>query len=114
MLNCLLAKLKCCFCELRQTVQATDTVVSFVMCCRSVRDAGGVCIADEAECGLGRLGEAFWGFALQGVCPDIVTLGEAIGNGHPVGAVVTSSEIADKFASAGCGYFNTVSMYTFT
>ena len=69
-----------------------------------------MCIADEAECGLGRLGETFWGFESQGVCPDIVTLGEPMGNGHPIGAVVTTKDIADKFA-LGCSYFNTVSCY---
>lgn len=70
--------------------------------------AGGVCIADEMESGFGRLGDKFWGFELQGVCPDIVTMGTAMGNGHPVGAVITTKTIADKFA-LGCGYFNTVS-----
>ena len=41
--------------------------------------------------------------------PDIVTLGKPIGNGHPVGAVVTTKEIAEKFSAAGIEYFNTVS-----
>ena len=58
--------------------------------------------------GLGRVGEKFWGFELHGVCPDIVTVGKAMGNGHPVAAVITTKEIADKFA-LGCSYFNTVS-----
>ncbi len=43
------------------------------------------------------------------VCPDIVTMGKPMGNGHPVSAVVTTKEIADKFASSGVEYFNTVS-----
>ena len=43
-----------------------------------------------------------------GVCPDIVTLGKPMGNGHPVAAVVTTKEIAEKFASSGVEYFNTV------
>ena len=67
-----------------------------------------MCIADEAESGLGRLGSQFWGFQTHGVVPDIVTLGESMGNGHPVGALVTTKEIADKFAQ-GASYFNTVS-----
>ena len=67
-----------------------------------------MCIADEAESGLGRLGAEFWGFKVHGVVPDIVTVGEAIGNGHPVAAVVTTNEIADKFAQKS-SYFNTVS-----
>ena len=44
-----------------------------------------------------------------GVCPDIVTLGNSMGNGHPVAAVVTTKDIADKFAASGVEYFNTVS-----
>ena len=43
-----------------------------------------------------------------GVCPDIVTLGKPMGNGHPVSAVITTKEIAEKFASSGVEYFNTV------
>lgn len=45
------------------------------------------------------------------VCPDIVTLGKPMGNGHPVAAVVTTKEIADKFAACGIEYFNTVSTW---
>ena len=32
-----------------------------------------------------------------------------MGNGHPVAAVITTKEIAAKFASSGVEYFNTVS-----
>jgi len=71
-----------------------------------IRKAGGVCIADEVQVGFGRVGEHFWGFELQGVVPDIVTMGKPIGNGHPMGAVVTTRKIADAFAN-GMEYFNT-------
>ena len=37
---------------------------------------GAVCVADEVQCGFGRVGSAFWAFQLQGVVPDIVTCGE--------------------------------------
>ena len=73
---------------------------------RHIRRAGGVCIADEVQVGFGRVGAAFWGFELQGVVPDIVTLGKPMGNGHPVAAVVTTREIADSFAN-GMEYFST-------
>ncbi len=73
---------------------------------RHVRDAGGVCVADEVQVGFGRAGSHFWAFETQGVVPDIVTLGKPIGNGHPVSAVVTTREIADSFAT-GMEYFNT-------
>lgn len=71
-----------------------------------VRAAGGVCIADEVQVGFGRVGTHFWGFETQGVVPDIVTLGKPIGNGHPLGAVVTTPAVADAFAN-GMEYFNT-------
>ncbi|MEZ4883265.1 MAG: aminotransferase class III-fold pyridoxal phosphate-dependent enzyme [Chitinophagales bacterium] len=71
-----------------------------------VRAAGGVCIADEVQVGFGRVGDYFWGFELQGVVPDIVTMGKPIGNGHPLAAVVTTPEIAAAFAN-GMEYFNT-------
>jgi 4-aminobutyrate aminotransferase-like enzyme/Ser/Thr protein kinase RdoA (MazF antagonist) len=73
---------------------------------RHVRDTGGVCIADEVQVGFGRVGTHFWGFETQGVIPDIVTLGKPIGNGHPMGAVITTRDIADSFAN-GMEYFNT-------
>jgi 4-aminobutyrate aminotransferase-like enzyme/Ser/Thr protein kinase RdoA (MazF antagonist) len=68
--------------------------------------AGGVCIADEVQIGMGRVGEHFWGFELHGVTPDIVTIGKPIGNGHPLAAVVTTPEIAQSFLT-GMEYFNT-------
>jgi 4-aminobutyrate aminotransferase-like enzyme/Ser/Thr protein kinase RdoA (MazF antagonist) len=73
---------------------------------RHVRGAGGVCIADEVQGGFGRLGSHFWAFEAQGVVPDIVTLGKPIGNGFPLGAVVTTREIAASFAT-GMEYFST-------
>jgi len=49
-----------------------------------VRAAGGVCIADEVQTGLGRMGTSFWAFEDQGVVPDIVVMGKPLGNGHPL------------------------------
>ncbi|MEZ4958280.1 MAG: aminotransferase class III-fold pyridoxal phosphate-dependent enzyme [Saprospiraceae bacterium] len=73
---------------------------------RHARSMGAVCIADEVQTGLGRVGSHFWAFELQGVVPDIVTIGKPIGNGHPLAAVVTTRAIADAFAN-GMEYFNT-------
>lgn len=72
----------------------------------AVRGAGGVCLADEVQVGFGRAGEHFWAFERQGVVPDIVSLGKPIGNGHPIGAVVTTPAIAASFET-GMEYFNT-------
>ena len=72
----------------------------------AVRAAGGLCVADEVQTGLGRAGSHFWMFETQGVVPDIVTVGKPIGNGHPMAAVATTREIAASFAN-GMEYFNT-------
>jgi 4-aminobutyrate aminotransferase-like enzyme/Ser/Thr protein kinase RdoA (MazF antagonist) len=71
----------------------------------AVRAAGGVCIVDEVQVGFGRTGD-FWGFERQGVVPDIVVMGKPMGNGHPIGTVVTTPEIARSFAN-GMEYFST-------
>lgn len=63
-------------------------------------------IADEVQTGCGRVGSHWWAFETQGVVPDIVTIGKPLGNGHPVGAVVTTREIARSFDS-GMEFFNT-------
>jgi 4-aminobutyrate aminotransferase-like enzyme len=72
----------------------------------AVRAAGGVCIADEVQTGYGRIGKHFWGFESYGVRPDIVVLGKPIGNGHPIGAVITTPEIAASFNN-GMEFFST-------
>ena len=75
-------------------------------CYAHVHAAGGVCIADEVQVGLGRLGRYFWAFEQQGVVPDIVTCGKPFGNGMPLAAVVTTRAIAASFHN-GLEYFNT-------
>jgi 4-aminobutyrate aminotransferase-like enzyme len=71
-----------------------------------VRKAGGLCIADEVQTGFGRQGDAMWGFELHGVVPDIVCMGKPIGNGHPLGAVVTRPEIVQALVDQGI-FFST-------
>ena len=71
-----------------------------------IRAGGGVCIADEVQTGLGRLGEFYWGFEQQQADPDIVVLGKPLGNGHPMGAVVTTAGIARSFDN-GIEFFST-------
>lgn len=70
------------------------------------RAAGAVCIADEVQVGFGRVGTHFWAFETQAVVPDIVVLGKPAGNGHPLGVVVTTPEIARSFAN-GMEFFST-------
>ena len=78
---------------------------------QAVRSAGGVIVADEVQTGFGRTGPEFWAFlavqdSRERLTPDIVTLGKPAGNGHPLGAVVTSRELARSFET-GMEYFNT-------
>jgi 4-aminobutyrate aminotransferase-like enzyme/Ser/Thr protein kinase RdoA (MazF antagonist) len=73
---------------------------------QKIRAAGGVCIADEVQTGLGRLGDYYFAFEHQDAVPDIVVLGKPIGNGHPIGVLVTTRVIADSFAK-GPEYFST-------
>ncbi|EDO34914.1 predicted protein [Nematostella vectensis] len=71
-----------------------------------IRKRGGLCISDEVQCGFGRLGSHYWGFESHGVMPDIVTMAKGIGNGFPMGAVITTpGENRKKFANAL--HFNT-------
>ena len=64
-----------------------------------VREAGGLCIADEVQPGFGRTGTHYWGFETQGVVPDIVTMAKGIGNGCALAAVVTTPKIARSLTS---------------
>lgn len=72
----------------------------------AVRAAGGLCIADEVQTGFGRTGATFWAFERYGVTPDIVVLGKPIANGYPMGAVITTPEVARSFAN-GMEFFST-------
>ncbi len=72
----------------------------------AAREVGALCVADEVQVGFGRVGTSYWAFEEHGVVPDIVTLGKPIGNGHPLGAVITTAEIARSFDN-GMEYFNT-------
>ncbi|MBZ8118828.1 aminotransferase class III-fold pyridoxal phosphate-dependent enzyme [Roseovarius sp. LXJ103] len=71
-----------------------------------IRESGGLCIADEVQTGLGRLGQYYFGFEQQEALPDMVVLGKPIGNGHPIGAVITTREIAQSFDN-GIEFFST-------
>jgi 4-aminobutyrate aminotransferase-like enzyme/Ser/Thr protein kinase RdoA (MazF antagonist) len=73
---------------------------------KKVKKAGGFCISDEVQTGIGRMGKTFWGFQLHDVVPDIVTIGKPLGNGHPIAAVACTKEVSEKFAN-GMEFFNT-------
>jgi alanine-glyoxylate transaminase / (R)-3-amino-2-methylpropionate-pyruvate transaminase len=63
-----------------------------------IRKHGGLCIADEVQGGFGRTGKHFWSHQNWGVVPDLITMAKGIGNGAPLGAVTTRTEIAQTMA----------------
>jgi 4-aminobutyrate aminotransferase-like enzyme len=71
-----------------------------------IRAAGGLFVADEVQPGFGRTGKNFWGYQADDFVPDIVTMGKPMGNGHPLAATVTRTDIVEQFSKAG-SYFNT-------
>ncbi|MEO6594439.1 MAG: aminotransferase class III-fold pyridoxal phosphate-dependent enzyme [Planctomycetota bacterium] len=71
-----------------------------------VRTAGGLCIADDVQTALWRTGSHAFGFERYGVVPDVLVLGKPLGNGFPLGAVVTTEAVAASFAK-GPEFFST-------
>ena len=58
-------------------------------------ECGALLIAEEVTTGMGRTGRWF-GFEHDGIVPDILVIGKAIGAGLPVSAVVTTGEVEDR------------------
>lgn len=54
---------------------------------------GALLIFDEIQCGIGRTG-SFFAYEGFGVKPDIVTLAKGLAGGVPIGAVITTEEVA--------------------
>jgi 4-aminobutyrate aminotransferase-like enzyme len=75
---------------------AAATVAELI---REARRAGALYVADEVQSGHGRSGDGLWTFPAWGVTPDVVTMGKPMGNGHPVAAVVTRTDIAERLAA---------------
>jgi 4-aminobutyrate aminotransferase-like enzyme len=69
----------------------------------SVRAAGGINVAIEAQTGMGRIGDSFWEFARHGAEPDVVVIGDSMGNGFPMAAVVTRPDLAAPFDTGSGG-----------
>ena len=74
--------------------------------CWRVQAAGGLVICDEVQSGFGRSGDAMWGHQLFDITPAMVTMGKPMGNGHPMGGVVTTQKLLEEFGTRNT-YFNT-------
>ena len=57
---------------------------------------------DEVQTGFGRTGSLF-AFQQQGIAPDVITLAKALGNGFPIGAMLTKGKAAAVFAPGNHG-----------
>ncbi|MEX1046130.1 MAG: aminotransferase class III-fold pyridoxal phosphate-dependent enzyme [Actinomycetota bacterium] len=73
---------------------------------QKTHEAGGLFVADEVQAGFGRTGE-MWSFAASGISPDFVALGKPMGDGHPVAAIVTRRQIAERFSESYPEFFST-------
>jgi succinylornithine aminotransferase len=75
----------------------------YLQALRAMCDASGaLLIFDEVQCGMGRTGELF-AYMQYGVTPDILTSAKALGNGYPVGAMLTTEAIACAFSVGAHG-----------
>jgi 4-aminobutyrate aminotransferase-like enzyme len=62
-----------------------------------VKDYGALFISDEVQTGWGRTGKKWFGIEQWEVVPDLITAAKGLGNGVPIGATITSPEIAASF-----------------
>jgi 4-aminobutyrate aminotransferase len=62
-----------------------------------VKKYGGLFVADEVQTGFGRTGKHWFGIEHWEVVPDVITCAKGMGNGVPIGATVTTSELAGSF-----------------
>ncbi|MDG2406161.1 MAG: aspartate aminotransferase family protein [Paracoccaceae bacterium] len=71
-----------------------------------VREAGGLFVADEVQCGFARTGSHMWGYQRHNIVPDIISMGKPMGNGYPVAGIVMQPNVVADFGN-DIRYFNT-------
>jgi succinylornithine aminotransferase len=64
--------------------------------------SGALLVFDEVQSGVGRTG-SLYAYMGMGVTPDILTSAKALGNGYPIGAMLTTDEIASHFGVGSHG-----------
>jgi 4-aminobutyrate aminotransferase-like enzyme len=72
---------------------------------RIVKNYGGLFISDEVQTGFGRTGKKWFGIEQWEVTPDMITCAKSMGNGVPIGATITTAELADKFQGLNISTF---------
>jgi len=77
--------------------------IEFLKTLRELCDqTGALLVFDEVQSGVGRTG-TFYDYMNVGVTPDILTSAKALGNGYPIGAMLTTNEIAQYLAVGSHG-----------
>jgi 4-aminobutyrate aminotransferase len=69
----------------------------FKIVIKIVKEYGGLFISDEVQTGWGRTGRKWFGIEHWEVVPDMITAAKSLGNGVPIGATITTPEIAGSF-----------------
>ena len=64
---------------------------------KAVKKYGGLFISDEVQTGFGRTGKKWFGIEHWEVTPDIMTCAKGMANGAPIGATITTRELAASF-----------------
>ena len=64
---------------------------------KAVKKYGGLFISDEVQTGFGRTGKKWFGIEHWEVTPDILTCAKGMANGAPIGATITTKELAASF-----------------
>src|SRR5712692_1768588 len=64
---------------------------------RAVKKYGGLFVSDEVQTGFGRTGTKWFGIEHWEVTPDIMTCAKGMANGAPIGATITTKELAASF-----------------
>ncbi len=81
----------------------TPATLEYLQALRAFCDEkGALLIFDEVQCGMGRTGTLYT-YMQYGVVPDILTSAKALGNGYPIGAMLTTNEIAQAFSVGSHG-----------
>ena len=70
-----------------------------------VKKYGALFISDEVQTGFGRTGKRWFGIEQWEVTPDIITCAKGMANGAPVGATITTAEVANSYQGVNISTF---------
>jgi len=71
----------------------------------TVKQYGGLFISDEVQTGFGRTGKHWFGIEHWEVVPDVITCAKGMADGVPIGATVTTRELAASYRGLNISTF---------